>query len=186
MTEMQGAVGLAQLKKLDFIVKNQRKNHDKIWETIKYIPNIKKDFDPDIIIVNGENSAGGFGITAEICNQFFESGVDVITANTYASTPISMRKYGYEDIILECNQKEGYIYISKNAEHTRARRNSYFLLKKVRKQRGKLKKSANRFTAIARDLRRILRRDSIGWKALALSFISSTLMWGLRALGREI
>ncbi len=42
MTEMQGAVGLAQLKKLDFIVKNQRKNHDKIWETIKYIPNIKK------------------------------------------------------------------------------------------------------------------------------------------------
>ena len=42
MTEMQGAVGLAQLKKLDYIVKNQRKNNDKIWETIKYIPNIKK------------------------------------------------------------------------------------------------------------------------------------------------
>ena len=42
MTEMQGAVGLAQLKKLDFIVKNQRKNHNKIWKTIKYIPNIKK------------------------------------------------------------------------------------------------------------------------------------------------
>ena len=46
MTEMQGAVGLAQLKKLDFIVKNQRKNHDKIWETIKYIPNIKKRHHP--------------------------------------------------------------------------------------------------------------------------------------------
>ncbi len=42
MTEMQGAVGLAQLKKLDLIVKNQRKNHDKIWKKIKYISNIKK------------------------------------------------------------------------------------------------------------------------------------------------
>ena len=43
MTEMQGAVGLAQLKKLDLIVKNQRKNHDKIWKKIKYISNIKKE-----------------------------------------------------------------------------------------------------------------------------------------------
>ena len=42
MTEMQGAVGLAQLKKLDLIVRNQRKNHDKIWKKIKYISNIKK------------------------------------------------------------------------------------------------------------------------------------------------
>ena len=42
MTEMQGAVGLAQLKKLDLIVKNQRKNHDKIWKKIKNISNIKK------------------------------------------------------------------------------------------------------------------------------------------------
>ena len=29
----------------------------------------------------------------------------MITTNTYASTPISMKKYGYEDVILECNNK---------------------------------------------------------------------------------
>ena len=33
----------------------------------------------DFVIANGENSAGGYGITEEICNNLFESGVDVIT-----------------------------------------------------------------------------------------------------------
>ena len=42
MTEMQGAVGIAQLKKLELILKMQRKNHDKIWSHIKNIPSIKK------------------------------------------------------------------------------------------------------------------------------------------------
>ena len=35
MNEMQGAVGIAQLKKLDFIIKKQRENYYKIWNKIK-------------------------------------------------------------------------------------------------------------------------------------------------------
>ena len=42
MTEMQGAVGIAQLQKLDYIVKNQRKIYDYIWSKIKYLPKIQK------------------------------------------------------------------------------------------------------------------------------------------------
>lgn len=42
MTEMQGAVGLAQLKKLDYIIKKQRENYDRIWNKIKHLPGIKK------------------------------------------------------------------------------------------------------------------------------------------------
>ncbi len=42
MTEMQGAVGLAQLKKLDFIIKKQNENYNKIWNKIKDIKNLKK------------------------------------------------------------------------------------------------------------------------------------------------
>lgn len=42
MTEMQGAVGLAQLKKLNFILDKQRKNHDKIWHNISSIPGVSK------------------------------------------------------------------------------------------------------------------------------------------------
>ena len=41
MTEMQGAIGIAQLKKLDFIISQQRANHNKIWNKIKKIENIR-------------------------------------------------------------------------------------------------------------------------------------------------
>jgi len=40
MTEMQGAVGLAQLKKLSSVVTAQRKNRDSMWATIKDLPGI--------------------------------------------------------------------------------------------------------------------------------------------------
>ena len=46
MTEMQGAVGLAQLKKLDFILNKQRNNHDKIWNNIKSLSGVSKRFYP--------------------------------------------------------------------------------------------------------------------------------------------
>ena len=42
MTELQGAVGIAQLKKLDLIIKKQRKNRDLIWEQVKLLRGIKK------------------------------------------------------------------------------------------------------------------------------------------------
>lgn len=39
----------------------------------------KKDFHPDAFIVNGENSAGGKGITPRIALSFMKQGVDAIT-----------------------------------------------------------------------------------------------------------
>ena len=36
--------------------------------------------------------------------NFIQSGSDVITTNTYASTPISMKEYGYENHIEEWNK----------------------------------------------------------------------------------
>ena len=38
---------------------------------------------PDLIVVNGENAAGGFGITADIARDFFELGADVITTGNH-------------------------------------------------------------------------------------------------------
>jgi hypothetical protein len=37
----------------------------------------------DVVILNGENSAGGFGITPEIALEFFDLGVDVITTGNH-------------------------------------------------------------------------------------------------------
>ncbi|HYO47829.1 MAG TPA: TIGR00282 family metallophosphoesterase [Gemmatimonadota bacterium] len=38
---------------------------------------------PDLIVVNGENAAGGFGITPDIARDFFELGADVITTGNH-------------------------------------------------------------------------------------------------------
>ena len=37
----------------------------------------------DLVIVNGENAAGGFGLTPPIADEFFDLGVDVITTGNH-------------------------------------------------------------------------------------------------------
>ena len=46
MTEMQGAIGIAQLKKLSFILDQQRKNKMQIWHNIKDFEFIEKRHEP--------------------------------------------------------------------------------------------------------------------------------------------
>ncbi len=38
---------------------------------------------PDLVIANGENAAGGFGITAEIAEELFSLGVHVLTSGNH-------------------------------------------------------------------------------------------------------
>lgn len=49
----------------------------------KYLPRLKQDLNPDIIIVNGENAAHGRGITEKFCQEFYALGVDVITTGNH-------------------------------------------------------------------------------------------------------
>jgi metallophosphoesterase (TIGR00282 family) len=44
---------------------------------------VKNDVRADAVVANGENSAGGFGITPDIVPEFFEAGVDVITTGNH-------------------------------------------------------------------------------------------------------
>jgi 2',3'-cyclic-nucleotide 2'-phosphodiesterase len=44
---------------------------------------VRADTRADAVIVNGENSAGGFGITPDIVRELFELGVDVITTGNH-------------------------------------------------------------------------------------------------------
>ena len=50
----------------------------------KHLPELRRALTPHFIVVNGENAAGGFGITQKICEQFFELGVDAITTGNHA------------------------------------------------------------------------------------------------------
>lgn len=47
------------------------------------LPKLKSKFNPDFIVVNGENAAAGRGITEAISNEFFALGVDGITMGNH-------------------------------------------------------------------------------------------------------
>ncbi|HTG01579.1 MAG TPA: TIGR00282 family metallophosphoesterase [Nitrospirota bacterium] len=41
------------------------------------------EYAPDLVIANGENAAGGFGITAEIAEELFSLGIHVLTSGNH-------------------------------------------------------------------------------------------------------
>ena len=47
------------------------------------VPDLRDELELDLVIANGENAAGGFGITLDIANELFSSGVDVITSGNH-------------------------------------------------------------------------------------------------------
>jgi len=47
---------------------------------LEYLPGMIRDWALDLVIVNGENSAGGFGITEAIYQEFIDAGADAVTA----------------------------------------------------------------------------------------------------------
>jgi metallophosphoesterase (TIGR00282 family) len=48
------------------------------------MPALRAERLPDLVVVNGENAAGGVGITKETAEELFEAGADVITLGNHA------------------------------------------------------------------------------------------------------
>lgn len=48
------------------------------------LPGLVSDWKLDLVVLNGENSAGGFGITESIFREFIDNGVDVVTLGNHA------------------------------------------------------------------------------------------------------
>ena len=63
------------------------------------LPGLVTDWKLDLVIVNGENAAGGFGITESIYNDFIEAGADAITLGNHA-----------------WNQKEALVFIERERQ----------------------------------------------------------------------
>ncbi len=57
-----------------------RSGRDAVCE---HLPALKIQHSLDAIIVNGENSAGGFGMTPEIFDDFIKAGADVVTTGDH-------------------------------------------------------------------------------------------------------
>jgi metallophosphoesterase (TIGR00282 family) len=62
----------------------------------EHLPNLVRDWQLDCTIVNGENAAGGFGITEAIYHEFIDAGADAVTLGNHA-----------------WNQKEALVFIER-------------------------------------------------------------------------
>jgi metallophosphoesterase (TIGR00282 family) len=51
---------------------------------LAHLPGLRRDWALDFVIVNGENSAGGFGITETICDDLINAGADCVTLGNHA------------------------------------------------------------------------------------------------------
>lgn len=47
------------------------------------VPGLRKEYGLDMVIANGENSAGGFGLTPATAEELLDAGVDVLTSGNH-------------------------------------------------------------------------------------------------------
>lgn len=62
----------------------------------EYLPNLIRDWRLELVVINGENAAGGFGITEAIYQDFIDAGADAVTLGNHA-----------------WNQKEALVFIER-------------------------------------------------------------------------
>lgn len=89
----------------------------------EYVPKLKEKYRPQITIINGENAAGGKGITEKIYRGFLEVGAQAVTLGNHTWDNkeifdfIDGAKYLVRpDNFPEGNPGEGIVYLKYNAE----------------------------------------------------------------------
>ena len=50
---------------------------------LSHVPKLRKEHAIDFVVVNGDNAGGGFGITPQLCRDFFDAGADVVTGGDH-------------------------------------------------------------------------------------------------------
>jgi len=51
---------------------------------VEVLPGLRQRWALDFVVINGENAAGGFGITEKICEELIDAGADAITLGNHA------------------------------------------------------------------------------------------------------
>src|SRR5690242_7923421 len=55
---------------------------------VERLPRLISEWKLDLVVVNGENAAGGFGITEAIYNELLDAGADAVTLGNHAWTSV--------------------------------------------------------------------------------------------------
>lgn len=63
---------------------------------LKYVPEFRKKYALDFVVINGENAAGGRGITPVIARELYEAGADAITLGNHG--------FGQKEIVAHIDQ----------------------------------------------------------------------------------
>jgi metallophosphoesterase (TIGR00282 family) len=73
------------------------------------LPELKQTYKPELIVANGENTAGGIGITEATANELFNTGVDVITTGNHVWAQKDIQEYlsGPKAVIRPLNYPPG-------------------------------------------------------------------------------
>ena len=51
---------------------------------VDHLPGLRREWRLDCVVINGENAAGGFGITETICDDLLNAGADAVTLGNHA------------------------------------------------------------------------------------------------------
>jgi metallophosphoesterase (TIGR00282 family) len=51
---------------------------------VDLLPGLREQWRLDLVVINGENAAGGFGITEAVCDELLNAGADVITLGNHS------------------------------------------------------------------------------------------------------
>ena len=64
----------------------------------EFVPDLRKEYGIDLVIANGENAAGGFGLTPSTAQELLDSSVDVITSGNHIWAQKEIIPYLDEDV----------------------------------------------------------------------------------------
>jgi len=73
------------------------------------LPTLKKQFDLDLVVANGENAAEGNGLTRNLADIIFDAGVDIITGGNHIWDCKDIYKWinSEQRVVRPCNYPEG-------------------------------------------------------------------------------
>lgn len=91
-----------------------------VKKIVKELPKLKEKYDIDFCIINGENSAGGMGITKKIFDSLINAGADIITMGNHTWGKKDIFSFiDYKRIVRPANYTKGlpgndYSIVNKN------------------------------------------------------------------------
>src|ERR1700712_4310718 len=88
----------------------------------EHLPGLRHSLKLDLVIVNGENAAGGFGLTRAIAEEFFSIGIDAISTGNHWADLKEILTYidGEHRILRPANYPKGTPGRGANLYHTPA------------------------------------------------------------------